>query len=130
EKGKSEPKASLWLTLLAVLLLGSGYAIALLVKGPTVVFAMFPVIGLVVVGTYLLFTQISVYVVRKLKSSRALFWKKTNLLLFSDLSYRMKDNARAFFIVAIISTVAFSAIGTLVGFKIGRASCRERESNY
>src|SRR5699024_8569941 len=35
--------------------------------------------------------------------------------VFSDLSYRMKDNARAFFIVAIISTVAFSAIGTLVG---------------
>lgn len=116
EKGKSEPKASLWLTLLAVLLLGSGYAIALLVKGPTVVFAMFPVIGLVVVGTYLLFTQISVYVVRKLKSRRALFWKKTNMLLFSDLSHRMKDNARAFFMVAIISTVAFSAIGTLVGF--------------
>src|SRR5699024_1994536 len=55
-------------------------------------------------------------VVRKLKSRRALFWKKTNMLLFSDLSHRMKDNAQAFFMVAIISTVAFSAIGTLVGF--------------
>lgn len=116
EKGKSEPKASLLLTLLAVLLLGSGYTIALIAKGPTVVFAMFPVMALVIVGTYLLFTQISVFVVRKLKSSRTLFWKKTNMLLFSDLSHRMKDNARAFFMVAIISTVAFSAIGTLVGF--------------
>lgn len=38
------------------------------------------------------------------------------MLLFSDLSFRMKDNARAFFMVAIISTVSFSAIGTLVGF--------------
>ena len=28
----------------------------------------------------------------------------------------MRDNARMFFIVTIISTVAFSAIGTLVGF--------------
>lgn len=28
----------------------------------------------------------------------------------------MKDNARTFFLVAIISTVAFSAIGTLFGF--------------
>src|SRR5690625_3778635 len=37
------------------------------------------------------------------------------MLLFSDLSYRMKDNARAFFLVAIISTVAFSAIGSLFG---------------
>src|SRR5699024_7278330 len=97
EKGKSEPKASILLTLLAVLLLGSGYTIALIAKGPTVVFAMFPVMALVIVGTYLLFTQISVFVVRKLKSSRTLFWKKTNMLLFSDLSHRMKDNARAFF---------------------------------
>src|SRR5690625_1193995 len=113
--GKSEPKASIWLTIFAVLLLGSGYAIALNVKGPAVVIALFPVAALVIVGTYFLFTQLNVFVVRKLKNSEHLFWKKTNMLLFSDLSYRMKDNARAFFMVAIISTVAFSAIGTLVG---------------
>lgn len=113
--GKSEPKASLLLTIIAILLLGNGYAIALIVKGPAVVLALFPVAALVIVGTYLLFTQISVYIIRKLKSNEALFWKKTNMLLFSDLAYRMKDNARAFFMVAIISTVAFSAIGTLVG---------------
>ncbi|PAE14723.1 hypothetical protein CHH91_17720 [Virgibacillus sp. 7505] len=38
-------------------------------------------------------------------------------LLFADLSFRMKDNARTFFMVAIISTVAFSAIGSLYGFQ-------------
>src|SRR5690625_448602 len=113
--GKSEPKASIWLTIIAIILLGAGYAIALYVKGPAVVIALFPVAALVIVGTYFLFTQLNVFIVRKLKSSERLFWKKTNMLLFSDLSYRMKDNARAFFMVAIISTVAFSAIGTLVG---------------
>src|SRR5690625_3208050 len=112
---KSEPKANIWLTLLAIVLLGSGYAIALIVEGVHVVVALFPVVLLVILGTYLLFSQLSVFVIRKLKSNRSLFWKKTNMLLFSDLSYRMKDNARAFFMVAIISTVAFSAIGTLFG---------------
>src|SRR5699024_7039854 len=97
--GKSEPKASLFLTIIAILLLGSGYAIALIVKGPAVVIALFPVAALVILGTYLLFTQISVYIIRKLKSNQLLFWKKTNMLLFSDLAYRMKDNARAFFMV-------------------------------
>ena len=114
---KSEPKANIWLTLIAVLLLGSGYAIALIVEGVEVVMALIPVVLLVTLGTYLLFSQLSVYVIRKLKGNKLLFWKKTNMLLFSDLSYRMKDNARAFFMVAIISTVAFSAIGTLVGFQ-------------
>ena len=113
--GKSEPKASKWLTLLAILLLGSGYFIALKVEGLQVVAALFPVTVLVIIGTYLLFTQLSVYVIKKLKSKENWFWNKTNMILFSDLAYRMKDNARAFFMVAIISTVAFSAIGTLVG---------------
>ena len=113
--GKDEPKASIFLALLAVLLLGSGYAVSILVDGVGVVLALFPVAFVVTIGTYLLFTQLSVYVIKKLKGKQKLFWKKTNMLLFSDLSYRMKDNARAFFMVAIISTVAFSAIGTLVG---------------
>src|SRR5690625_661196 len=113
--GKSEPKTSIWLTILAIVLLASGYTIALRVKGPAVVFALFPVAVLVIIGTYFLFTQVNVFIIRKLKSNENLFWKKTNMLLFSDLSYRMKDNARAFFMVAIISTVAFTAIGTLVG---------------
>lgn len=114
--GKSEPKASVWLTVLAVILLGSGYAIALIVEGVQVVVALFPVVILVIIGTYFLFTQVSVFVIHRLKTNRSVFWKNTNMLLFSDLSHRMKDNARAFFMVAIISTVAFSAIGTLVGF--------------
>lgn len=115
QRGKDEPKASVWLTLLATILLGLGYAIALKVKGIEVVVALFPVVILVIIGTYLLFTQLSVYVIKKLKANKSMFWKQTNMLLFSDLAYRMKDNARSFFMVAIISTVAFSAIGTLVG---------------
>ena len=117
KKSKTEPKASIWLTTLAVILLGIGYYIALTSEGEKVIYALIPVVLLVVVGTYFLFTQISVFVIHRLKSNKKTFWKRTNMLLFSDLSYRMKDNARAFFLVAIISTVAFSAIGTLIGFK-------------
>ena len=113
---KKEPRASILLTLLAVALLGAGYYIALKAKGAEVITALIPVVLLVIIGTYFLFTQLSVFLIRRLKKQTGLFWKGTNMLLFSDLSYRMKDNARAFFLVAIISTVAFSAIGTLVGF--------------
>lgn len=110
---KREPKFSAILAILAVILLGSGYAIALTVRGIQVVAALIPVALLVTVGTYLLFSQLSIFVIQKLKNNKRIFWRKTNMLLFADLSYRMKDNARSFFIVAIISTVAFSAIGTL-----------------
>lgn len=118
KKSKGEPKANLFLTFLAVLLLGTGYTIALKVEGSKeVIAAMIPVVITVIIGTYLLFTQLSVFIIRGLKKKENVFWHKTNMILLSDLSFRMKDNARSFFLVAIISTVAFSAIGSLYGFQ-------------
>ncbi|MDF0727134.1 ABC transporter permease [Cytobacillus sp. S13-E01] len=117
KQSKGEPKASIVLSILAALLLIVGYGTAIYVKGVLVVYAMIPVIIVITLGTYLLFTQLSVYVIHRLKRNKTIFWRKTNMLLFSDLSFRMKDNARTFFMVAIISTVAFSAIGSLYGFQ-------------
>jgi ABC-type antimicrobial peptide transport system, permease component len=116
-KPKPEPKASALLSWLALLLIAGGYTAALLAKGMIVFYAMVPVTIVVIIGTYFLFTQLSVYAVHKSRKSRSIFWRKTNIVLFSDLAYRMKDNARTFFMVAILSTVAFSAIGSLFGFK-------------
>ncbi len=115
--GKGELKNSKIKTLLAVLLIGAGYAAALYAKGLEVIVAMVPVIVVVIIGTNLLFNQLTVGMVNLLKSNERRFWKKTNMLVFSDLAYRMKDNARSFFLVAVISTVAFAAIGSLTGFR-------------
>lgn len=117
KKSKGEPKASVILSIIAALLLLVGYGTALYAKGVQVMYAMIPVIIVVSIGTYFLFTQLSVYFIRRMKRNKAILWRKTNMLLFSDLSFRMKDNARTFFMVAIISTVAFSAIGTLYGLQ-------------
>ncbi|MBP2242768.1 putative ABC transport system permease protein [Cytobacillus eiseniae] len=118
KKSKGEPKANLLLTIIAILLLGAGYVVALVAEGMAVIAVMLPVILVVTIGTYLLFTQLSVYLIRMLKKKETVFWRKTNMLLFSDLAFRMKDNARTFFLVAMVSTVAFSAIGTLFGFQV------------
>lgn len=117
KQSKGEPKASVFLSVVAALLLLIGYGTAIYVEGVAVVYAMIPVILVVTLGTYLLFTQLSVFFIRRVKNNTSIFWRKTNMLLFSDLSFRMKDNARTFFMVAIISTVAFSAIGSLYGFQ-------------
>ncbi|MGO2082830.1 FtsX-like permease family protein [Vagococcus sp.] len=117
ELGRGQLKPSKTKVLLAVLLIGIGYLVALMAKGPQVVMAMIPVIFVVILGTYFFFNQFSVFMVNRLQGNEKWFWKKTNLLLFSDLAFRMKDNAKAFYLVTVISTVAFSAIGTLVGFK-------------
>jgi putative ABC transport system permease protein len=114
EKPKPEPQASVWLSVLAVVLIGSGYGMVFyFVLGK--VFSMVLLstgVVLVVVGTYFLFTQLSVYVIRALKKNERLFFRKTNLLTLSELTYRMKDNAIMFCMVSIISASAFTGIGT------------------
>ena len=117
KKSKGEPKANIFLTIIACVLIGIGYVVALMVEGLQVVAALLPVVIVVILGTYLLFTQLSVYIIRTFKYKNNVFWRKTNMILLSDLSFRMKDNARTFFLVAIVSTVAFSAIGSLYGFQ-------------
>ncbi|WP_336990560.1 ABC transporter permease [Bacillus infantis] len=127
---KPEPRASSLLALLSALLLAAGYITALRVKGVYVSVALVPVSTVVIIGTYFLFTQLSVYIIGHLKKNPSILFKKTNLLLFSDLAYRMKDNARTFFIVSIVSTVAFSAIGALVGFRTVMTKAVQEENPF
>ncbi|MGG1662599.1 FtsX-like permease family protein [Brevibacillus sp. NRS-1366] len=113
KRPKREPKASVFLSLLAAGLLGTAYALALTADGIYVVVLLLPVTFITIAGTYLLFTQLSVFFIGFLKKRRHFYWNRTNLITLSDLGYRMKDNARMFFLVCIVSTVAFCAIGTL-----------------
>ncbi|RXZ80608.1 ABC transporter permease [Paenibacillaceae bacterium] len=116
-KPRPEPKASILLSLLGAVLLAAGYITSIAVKGMIVVLVFIPVTIAVIIGTYLLFSQLSVFTINWLKRRQRFFWRGTNMITLSDLAYRMKDNARTFFIVAIVSTVAFCAIGALFGFK-------------
>ncbi|MFS0869421.1 ABC transporter permease [Paenibacillus xylanilyticus] len=115
EKPKPEPKASRLLAVLSVVLIGGGYAGVFTFVWVNFSFPL--LLGsviIVIAGTYLLFTQLSVYVIRALKSNQRLFFRKTNVLFLSELTYRMKDNAVMFFMVSVISASAFTGIGTML----------------
>ena len=59
-EAKPEPKASIISSILAVILLCAGYAGALMSHGAMVFFMMIPVTTVVIIGTYLLYKQLSV----------------------------------------------------------------------
>ncbi len=115
EQGKGTITFSKVKSVIAFLLLAIGYTIALLSQGMTVIMAFLPVLVMAVIGTFMLFSQLSVQIIEGLKKHLSFFWKKCNLVVFSDLAFRMKDNARSFFLITIVSTVAFVAVGTLYG---------------
>lgn len=130
EKPKPEPKASPWLSLLAIILLAVGY-------GMVLCFAILQIIslglllsgvGLTILGTYFLFTQLSVYSIRSLKKRSRFFFKKTNMVTISEFMYRMKDNAVMFFLVSVISASAFTGIGTCLA--LGNSGLSEMINPY
>ncbi len=119
EKPKPAPRASIWLAVLAIFLIVAGYLVVFYfalalnhMSSAEMVIYMAVVVGLVVIGTYFFFSQLSVYFLKAMKQNDRLFFKRTNILSISELVYRIKDNAITFFLVAVISAVAFTAIGT------------------
>ncbi|MBA4536419.1 FtsX-like permease family protein [Bacillus aquiflavi] len=124
---KNEPSSSKMISIGSFLLLIFAYYLAATANGDTIAYRMFPVIGMVVISTYFLFTQWSIFMIKLLKRKKRLLLKKTNLIFFSDLAFKLKDNARMFFLVSIISTVAFCAVGTLASLT---AQTKYFEMNY
>ena len=118
EKPKTEPIVSVYISLLVLILLGAGYSAvhhSIAAVNYMTLNQLFLLVGVgvvfIVFGTYFFFTQLCVYVLHTLKNRETTFFKRTNLIVISELMYRMKDNARTFFIVTIISAVSFTAIG-------------------
>ncbi|MGW8822796.1 FtsX-like permease family protein [Paenibacillus lautus] len=130
ESPKPQPKASPWLAVLAVLLIGTGYGMVL-VFAILQIFNLFLLLGgviFVIIGTYFLFTQFSVFFMRYLQKKERFFFRRTNLLTISELLYRIKDNAVMFFLVSVISASAFTGIGTTLA--IGDPGLSAMENPY
>lgn len=116
EKPKKEPKPSILLSILGIFFLGTGLGLATIASidmGSAVSITICTVIG-----TYLFYSQLSVWMVKLLKWNKKFYRRGINLLWIADLAYRIRDNARLFFIVSIVSAVAFTATGTLATYKL------------
>src|SRR5699024_5487238 len=53
---------------------------------------------------------------RNLRKRKPIFYKRTNLITLSQMIFKMKDNARVLFMVAILSAVVLTASGTFYIF--------------
>ncbi|WP_224752497.1 FtsX-like permease family protein [Metabacillus arenae] len=111
QRPKREPKASVLLSLLSFGLLVVSYTLSATATSETVYILMLPVSIMTIAGTYFFYNQLSIFIIRYLKKKRSLFWRKTNIITLSSLAYHIKDNARMFFMVTIVSTVAFCSVG-------------------
>jgi len=116
KKPKTEPKTSTILAITCVVLLTTGYYLSVTSSTQSLAGRIIPVTLIVIVATYLLFSQLTIFIIKILKRNRNLYMKKTSVLWISNLLYRIKDNTRMFFLITITSTVALASIGSVYAY--------------
>ena len=117
---KPEPKSSPILAVFCVGVLVYAYYMAVSVTMSDLFYKIAPVTFMVIMATYLLFSQLSVFVIKKVKGKKAFYKKNTNMLSIANLHYKIKDNTRMLFLVTITSAIAFTAIGSVYSYWMSR----------
>ncbi|WP_291570699.1 FtsX-like permease family protein [Clostridium sp. UBA4548] len=113
---KPIPEFSRRKAVLSIVLIGVGYSTAVF-SNQAIIFTMFPILIVTVAGTYLLYSQFSVYFTNKLKNNGSVFYKGTNMITLSQIIFKLRDNARILFAVSILSAVTLTASASVYSFQ-------------
>lgn len=120
KEGEKEPKSNVFLFLLGLILLGAGYYISLTIANPVAALLNFFIaVLLVIVGTYLLFTAGSIYILKRLKKNQKIYYQPRAFISISGMLYRMKQNATGLANIAILSCMVIIALGTTTAIYVG-----------
>ncbi|MFS0750014.1 FtsX-like permease family protein [Oceanobacillus sp. 1P07AA] len=121
KKGEALPKARLVSAILGLITLGLAYWLALEdiitsdawrmlgISTPIVI------IGLTILGSYLLFNSVLVYMLNVLKKRKHWAWKGLHLMTASQLLYRIRGNAKTLTMIAALSATTITAGGAVFG---------------
>ncbi|GED65164.1 FtsX-like permease family protein [Lysinibacillus fusiformis] len=137
KQGEQIPRASLVAAVLGTALIAFGYYTASSDMFTSEIWRFFTVlgtplmvIGVTIVGTYLLFHSVSVFVLTALKRATSWSWKGLNLIGVSQLLYRIRANAKSLSIIAILSATTITAGGGVFGmYYNAEASVRQMLPN-
>ena len=99
--------------IIGILLIVIGYFLAIV--NVTEIFILMPIVIflLIIIGTYFFFTDSLLFFLDLYKGKRNFYWKKSHILSVSEQTHLYKHNAKIFFIVCVVSTLAFISVGLL-----------------
>ena len=118
--GEKEPKSKWLLSIIGIVAIGAGYYIAISEENPLKAMYMFFVaVILVIIGTYCLFTAVSVTVLKLLRKHKNFYYNKKNFVAVSGMLYRMKQNAVSLSNICILSTMVLVVVAGTVSMYLG-----------
>ena len=118
--GEKEPRINWLVVVIGVLTLGGGYFIAVWVKDSVTAIAFyFVAVFLVIIGTYCLFTSLSILALKALKKNKRYYYKSKHFISVSGMLYRMKRNGVGLANICIIATMVMVMISGTLSLYLG-----------
>ena len=120
-QGEREPKASWILAVLGVGTLAYGYYMSISIQNPIAALNQFFIaVLLVIIGTHLIFTCASIYILKFLKKRKSFYYRPKNFISISGMIYRMKQNAAGLANICILSTMVIVCLVSAFSLYIGQ----------
>lgn len=114
KEGENQPEFSKVLAILSLVMLIGGYIIAatmdLSIGGKPMLAKAFLVITLIIAGIYILFNNFIIYGIRLIQKNKNVYYRGQNLVGISQIIYRIKGNSNMLATIAVISSVAMTAL--------------------
>lgn len=110
-----EPKASVLKAILAVALIGGGYTYYLTPKQFGLHTLLITLVS-VVAGTYLLFSSLTLFIVKLAKRNKKKYYSGINMIGTSQLMHRFKKHSRTLAAIAVLSATTLTGMGVTSSF--------------
>ncbi|MEC1180100.1 ABC transporter permease [Metasolibacillus meyeri] len=98
---------------LGIFFVGLGYILAIVTTYITIPIMLLIIPIIVTIGTYFLFTDTILAFIERVKKRKKVYWRKTRMLSLAEQGHIMYSNRKMFFVVTLVSTLAFLCVGVL-----------------
>lgn len=114
EKTFKRPKGLIVSTIFAIILIGFGYYLAITMDNPLrALQAFFLAVILVMIGTFFLFSSLSIVILKLMKKSKS-YYKTESFISISSLIFRLRSNAKGLASIAIMSTASIILLSSAI----------------
>lgn len=105
-----------WKAILGIVLLLSAYSLVIVSLFYMTFWITFIIVSLALVGTYLFFTDSLLGLISLIRKRKSWYWHPFRLIAFAEGSIKVRENSYMFFVVTIVSTLAFLSVGVVTSF--------------
>ncbi len=118
--GEREPKTRGLLAIVGIVTLGGGYYIAITTKDAITALGLyFVAVILVIIGTFCLFTAVTIAVLKLLRKNKRFYYQTGHFIGVSGMLYRMKRNAVGLANICILSTMVMVMLSGTLSLYLG-----------